>query len=105
MRRETGAVLAETVPTEGNEAQPPNVTDKKPLTIPSFPRASNQWGYTGSRFQRPNGAYAITDAKTYEERLELSRKLPLPKKRMAIIFPPKLCAMPLASSLVEEREQ
>ena len=77
VRCEPGVVLAE-VGLADDEAQLQNVADKKPLSILSFPKAYDGWGYTGSRFQGPSGAFSITGAKSYEEHLGLSRQIPPP---------------------------
>ena len=75
-----GSSLAEEL-----EVQIQKVAYKKPLT-PSFPKASNGWGSSGSRLQGPNRALSMTDAKTNEEHIELSSKAPA--------FFPKMCAKP-----------
>ena len=64
--------------TDDPTPQPRTVAGEEPLTIPSFPKAANEWGYTGSRPQGPNRAFSIVDAKSYEEHIELSGKLPFP---------------------------
>ena len=83
---ETGAGLAEAILTNENGAQLQNVTDKEPLAIPSSPKASNEWRYTGSRFQGPNRALSFAESKTSEEHVELSRKHPPPMENGAHIL-------------------
>ena len=49
-----------------------------PLTIQSFPKTPNAWGYTGTRYQGPNRAFSLQGASTYEEHIEKSATLPFP---------------------------
>ena len=75
MRR--GVVLAGNILADG-ETEEKDVTDKKPLTAPSFPKAADEWGYTGSRVQGPSRAFSTTGAKPCEEHVALPRQLPFP---------------------------
>ena len=49
-----------------------------PLTIPSFPKTPNEWGYAGTRYQGPNRAFSLQNASSYEEHIEQSAELPFP---------------------------
>ena len=51
--QEVGTVFAESALLEDFDAQPRNGADKGPLAIQGFPKASNDWGFKGSRFQGP----------------------------------------------------
>ena len=61
-----------------DEAQIQNVAAKHLLAAPSFPKAANGCGFTGSRFWGHSGAFPVTDAKSYDGHVELSRHLPSP---------------------------
>ena len=49
-----------------------------PLTIPSFPKTPNAWGYTGTRYQGPSRAFSLHGASSYEEHIEKSATMPFP---------------------------
>ena len=60
---------------------------KKMPTAPSFPRAPNVWGYTGSRFQGPKRALSIKDAANFLNHLAFTIGLPPPVARGFHILP------------------
>ena len=69
----------------GRRCPPENV--RKILTIPSFPKVTNRFGYTGSRFQGNKRAFNILDAKSYQDHIAISGKLPFPMNEGEEIFP------------------
>ena len=58
-----------------------------PLTIPSFPKTPNEWGYAGTRYQGPNRAFSLQGASSYEEHIEQSAELPFPMETGFHILP------------------
>ena len=58
-----------------------------PLTIPSFPKTPNEWGYTGTRYQGPNRAFSLQGASSYEEHIEQSAEMPFPMETGFHILP------------------
>ena len=50
---------------------------KHVFSFPSFPKISNEWGYTGSRYQGPNRAFSGEDAESYQGPVACSGELPL----------------------------
>ena len=47
------------------ENQSHDASTSGPLSIPSFPKAANEWGYAGPRYQGPNRAFSIKEATSY----------------------------------------
>ena len=70
--REQSVALAEDVLAD-DEAQRQSDAAKKPLTIPSWPKAANEWGYAGSRFQGLRRTFSFADAESYAGHLERPR--------------------------------
>ena len=68
-------------------AEPHTTRSSTPLTIPSFPKAPNEWGYTGSRYQGPSRAFWLQGASPYEEHIEQSAEMPFPMDAGLHILP------------------
>ena len=83
--------MAESSLSEDPETQLQNVADENPLATPSFPKDPDEEGFTGSRSRGPNRAFAFTDAESYEERKELSSKLPFRMANGARSLPEDVC--------------
>ena len=60
------------------QAEPHITKCSSPLTIPSFPKTPNEWGYTGTRYQGPNRALSLQGASSYEGHIEPSAGMPFP---------------------------
>ena len=60
------------------------------LSIPSFPEISNEWRYTGSRYQGPNRASLLQGASSFEEHTIQSNELPFLTETGHRIFPDDL---------------
>ena len=69
------------------QAEPHVTKCSTPLTIPSFPKAPNEWGYTGARYQGPNRAFSLQGASSYEEHIEQSAEMPVPMETGLHILP------------------
>ena len=70
--------------------EPHTTKTSEPLSIPSFPEISNEWGYTGSRYQGPNRAFPLQGASSYEEHIQRSNVLPSPVETGHRIIPDDL---------------
>ena len=60
------------------QAEPHISKRSTPLTIPSFPKTPNEWGFAGTRYQGPNRASSFQGASSYEEHIEQSAEMPFP---------------------------
>ena len=69
------------------ENQSHSASTSGPLSIPSFPKAANVWGYAGPRFQGPNRALSIKEATLNEEHIAQSEEPPFLMKSGRRIFP------------------
>ena len=51
---------------------------KKIPNIPSFPKASNEWGFAGSSCRGPTIAFSVIDAASFREHVASASELPFP---------------------------
>ena len=70
--------------------EPHTTKTSEPLSIPSFPEISYEWGYTGTRYQGPNRAFSLRGASSYEEHINQSSDLPFPTETGHHISPSDL---------------
>ena len=57
------------------------------LAMPSLPKATNEWGYTGSRYQEPGRASSAKGAAPFRERVTIASESPFPAANGPHIFP------------------
>ena len=75
---------------EPAQDEPHNAKSSGPLSIPRFPEIPHEWGYAGSRYQRPNRAFSLQGASSYEDHIHQSADLPFPMETGHRILPDDL---------------
>ena len=79
--------MSNTHPTSFHDRRRPSQNDEQISRTPSFPKITNRFGYSGSRFQGNGRAFNIREAASYGNRIQLSGQLPFPMDEGGGNFP------------------